>query len=97
MAKFLSPAAQAVLDACGCGDPNSQFQLEARVFAAAALRALADHKAPTWDGTGNMPADFWRPTRDTRRELRSIADELEGHHRQLHQALFQIPTNSTVG
>jgi len=38
----LSPAAQAVLAACGCPDPGSPFRLVARGFAAAALRAAAD-------------------------------------------------------
>jgi hypothetical protein len=39
----LSPAAQAVLAACGCPDPDSPFRLVARGFAGAALRAAADH------------------------------------------------------
>ena len=78
MSKPLSPAAQAVLDECECGDPNAQFQLVARGFAAATLRALANHKTPAWDGTG--PACHWTPTPHTRSELRNIADELEGHH-----------------
>ena len=73
----LSPAAQAVLDAIGIPVGSSLFPV-ARGFSALAIRALADHKTPKWDGTG--PACFWRPTQDTRRELRNIADELEGHH-----------------
>ena len=62
----LSPAAQAVLDAFNRGwDPNL----------AAALRALADHQAPAWDGG---PLCHWTPTPYTRQELRNIAAELEG-------------------
>lgn len=43
---------------------------------AAALRALADHQSPAWDGTG--PACHWSPDGRTRRELRNLAAELEG-------------------
>jgi len=42
----LSPAAQAVLAACGCPDPDSPFRLVARGFSAAALRAAADQVVP---------------------------------------------------
>jgi hypothetical protein len=42
----LSPAAQAVLAACGCPDPDSPFRLVARGFAGAALRAAADQVVP---------------------------------------------------
>lgn len=35
----LSPAAQAILAACGCPDTDSPFRLVARGFAGAAIRA----------------------------------------------------------
>ena len=73
MAKPLSPAAQAVLDAIDSQDGESD-----RAVVVAALRALAEHKTPAWDGTG--PACYWTPTPHTRSELRNIADELEGRH-----------------
>lgn len=38
----LSPAAKAVLKACGTPDVDSPFRLVARGFAAAALRAVGD-------------------------------------------------------
>ena len=77
MSKPLSPAAQAVLDAIGIPVGSSLFRV-ACGFSALALRALADHQIPAWDGTG--PACYWTPTPHTRSELRNIADELEGHH-----------------
>jgi len=77
MSKPLSPAAQAVLDAIGIPVGSSLFPV-ARGFSALALRALADHKTPAWDGAS--PACHWTPTPHTRSELRNIADELEGHH-----------------
>ena len=46
-------------------------------FAAAVLRALADHQTPAWDGG---PLCHWTPTPHTRQELRNIAAELEGRH-----------------
>ena len=59
----LSPAAQAVLTACGCPDPDSPLRLVARGFAAAALRALADQAGS---------AKHWHVN-----EIRAIAAELE--------------------
>jgi hypothetical protein len=76
----LSPAAQAVLAACGCPDPDSPFRLVARGFAAAALRAAADQVAPE-------PTDFDKAALSiaairnrckVRDEILAIADELEG-------------------
>ena len=77
----LSPAAQAVLAACGCPDPDSPFRLVARGFAAAALRAAADQVVP--------PAleEEWRDRNqalpltkmvEIRLKLLAIADEMEG-------------------
>jgi hypothetical protein len=63
----LSSAAQAVLDACGCGAPDSQFQLVARGFAAATLRAVADQV---------VPANGSRKNNEIRAEILAIADEL---------------------
>lgn len=82
VSKPLSPAAQEVKTVVmSCYKEgyvrDHAWPLE-RPKVVAALRALADHKTQKWDGTG--PACFWRPTQDTRRELRNIADELEGHH-----------------
>ena len=76
----LSPAAQAVLAACGCPDPDSPFRLVARGFAAA-LRAAADQVVP--------PAleEEWRDRNqalpltkmvEIRLKLLAIADEMEG-------------------
>ena len=76
----LSPAAQAVLAACGCPDPDSPFRLVARGFAAAALRAAADQVVP--------PAleEEWRDRNqalpltkmvEIRLKLLAIADELD--------------------
>lgn len=71
----LSPAAQAVLDAVRVV-PVLLNDHQERVGLAAALRALADHQRPSWDGSGL--ACHWMPTPHTRRELRNIAAELEG-------------------
>jgi len=80
----LSPAAQAVLDAIAHHHHHQQGAVGSSLFpvacgfSALALRALADHQIPAWDGTG--PACHWTPTPHTRSELRNIADELDGHH-----------------
>ena len=73
----LSPATRAIVAAfdaryelCGPFDDNWQ-----ELCLAAALRALADHQTPAWDGG---PLCHWSPTPYTRQELRSIAAELEG-------------------
>lgn len=73
----LSPAAQAIRAAfndryerCGPCDDNWQ-----ELCLAAALRALADHQSPAWNGG---PLCHWSPSIWTRRELRNIAAELEG-------------------
>lgn len=85
----LSPAAQAVLDACGTPTVDSPFRLVARGFAAAALRAAADQVVPEEQrpprrgmrpgGTGALtPEEGAEDQRDaTRRRLRAIASELE--------------------
>ncbi len=65
----LSPAAQAVLAACGCPDPDSPFRLVARGFAGAALRAAADQVVPA-------NVDYFKSL-NIRRNLLAIADELE--------------------
>jgi hypothetical protein len=75
----LSPAAQAVLAACGCPDPDSPFRLVARGFAAAALRAAADQVVPE-----NL-SEYETYTNEAirlnlqavRRKFLAIADELE--------------------
>jgi len=69
MTKPLSPAAQAVLAACGCPDPDFPFRLVARGFAAGALRAAADQV---------VPANGSRKNNEIRAELLAIAAELEG-------------------
>lgn len=47
-------------------------------FAAAVVRALADHQqAPLALG---QPIDHWNPDEHTRQELRNIAAELKGSH-----------------
>ncbi len=71
----LSPAAQAVLDACGCGAPDSQFRLVARGFAAAALRTAADQVMPA----PHLPYDSCCDVNAAaiRAELLAIAIELE--------------------
>ena len=66
----LSPAARAVMDAM-----RAISSAPADELAAAALRALADHRSPAWDGQG--PACHWTPTPHTRHELRNLAEELE--------------------
>ena len=82
MSKPLSPAAQAVktvvLSCYQQGYVRDHAWPLERPMVVAALRALADHKTPNWDGTG--PACYWTPTPRTRHELRNIANELEGHH-----------------
>lgn len=70
----LSPATQAALKAA-IGVAESP---DAEAIVAAALRALADHKAAMWDGQG--PMDHWHPDWRIRRELHHIADQLEGTH-----------------
>ncbi len=81
-AQPLSPAAQAVLAACGCPDPDSPFRLVARGFAAAALRAAADQVVPeeTWLGTEEPCYAYYRQRCNTRRNLLAIAAELEGRN-----------------
>ena len=65
----LSPAAQAVLAACGCPDPDSPFRLVARGFAGAALRAAATMLRDAYANEEYVdPADDW---------LDDIATELE--------------------
>lgn len=80
----LSPAARAVLDAIEEVVSQPAFSLDEqppsylaiRLMAAAALCALADHQqAPV---TLGQPIDHWDPDERTRRELRNLADELEG-------------------
>ena len=61
----LSPAAKAVLEACGTPDVDSPFRLVARGFAAAALRAAAEPFHWTWN------AEMCH------KHLMSIATELE--------------------
>ncbi len=82
----LSPAAQAVLAACGCPDPDSPFRLVARGFAGAALRAAADQVVPNEPApTGMRPAGDVYSSREIRRgqrqetrsQLLAIAAELE--------------------
>jgi hypothetical protein len=72
----LSPAAQAVLDAVDQVPRVLNCTQDHPLFAAAALRALAEYRTPHWDGTG--PACHWHPTPQVRRELLNIASELEG-------------------
>lgn len=76
----LSPAAHAVLYATHKAMAEHQFALSGvpdyRQVAAAAIRALANHNTPAWDGIG--PACHWTPVPRTRQELLNIADELEG-------------------
>lgn len=73
----LSPAAQAVFNAFGKHPIDHDKPGHGILYGAlpAALRALADHNAPAWDGTG--PACHWSPLSRTRQELINIADELE--------------------
>jgi hypothetical protein len=82
----LSPAARAVLDACGTPTVDSPFRLVARGFAAAALRAAADQVVP--DDYDPAPGVL-SPTKEAfldgkcarnehiRSQLLAIADELE--------------------
>ena len=77
----LSSAAQAVLAACGCPDPDSPFRLVARGFAAAALRAVADQVVPEQE-LDDVPGRFvngccHEQRQKNRAELLAIADELE--------------------
>lgn len=68
-----SPAARAVLDAMRRSYDHEPTR---RAIAAGILRALADHQqAPV---TLGQPIDHWSPDEPTRRELRNLADELEG-------------------
>jgi len=67
----LSPAAQAVLAACGCPDPDSPFRLVARGFAGAALRAAADQVVPMALCVHNDDFVY------VRNQFLAIADELE--------------------
>jgi hypothetical protein len=70
----LSPAAQAVLDATKVR--FYEDQPSGATLARWILRALADHQHVTaTDG----PLDHWSPDDRTRRELRNLAEELEGH------------------
>jgi hypothetical protein len=57
-------------------DDSKYFRFSHKAGMAAALRALADHQPQrrTLDG----PQDHWDPDERTRRELRNIAEELEG-------------------
>ena len=71
MTKPLSPAAQAVLAACGCPDPDSPFRLVARGFAGAALRAAADQVVPMALCVHNDDFVY------VRNQFLAIADELE--------------------
>ena len=66
----LSPAAKAVLEACGTPDVDSPFRLVARGFAAAALRAAADQVAP--------PGDC--PTRTADGDMRQFQDQWSRWH-----------------
>ncbi len=77
----LSPAAQAILAACGCPDTDSPFRLVARGFAAAALRAavnqvLPKNAEPVGDEHDAARADQWLRIRI---KILAIAAELEAH------------------
>ncbi len=73
----MSSAAQAVLAACGCPDPDSPFRLVARGFAGAALRAAADQVVPEF---WHEDEDIYGWTmQDIRKKLLAIAAELEGN------------------
>jgi len=78
----LSPAAQAVLAACGCPDPDSPFRLVARGFAAATLEAAADQVVPEEPWHARLPTDhhgwYSRQRYMTRSKLLAIAAELNG-------------------
>ena len=75
----LSPAAQAVMDACT--DAPIQINWATKLAAAAALRAAADQVVPEEPLYGGNQR--WMFERDARQEARKklfvIADELEGH------------------
>ncbi len=86
IAKPISPAAQAVLDACGTPTVDSPFRLVARGFAAAALRAAADQVVPPLDIKPQEDLESRREamewgmnsqTQLTRHQLLAIAAELE--------------------
>jgi hypothetical protein len=70
----LSPAAQAVLNACGTPTVDSPFRLVARGFAAAALRAAADQCKIEWNYHPDYPETEWVVVAS---DLLAIADELE--------------------
>ncbi|MEB3165375.1 MAG: hypothetical protein VKO65_01760 [Cyanobacteriota bacterium] len=73
----LSPAARAVLEAM---HRSYDHEPTRRAIAAGILRALANHQqAPI---TLGQPIDHWSPDDHTRRELRNLADELEGGNGQ---------------
>jgi len=76
MIEPLSPSSEAVLEACGCGDPDSQFRLVARGFAGTAIRAVADRVTPASMPEG--PDCCLSTVEMIRAELLSIAAELEG-------------------
>lgn len=79
MTQQLSPAAQAILDACGTPTIDSPFRLVARGFATATLRAVADIVTPVdyediWTDGRMLQYKKQDPIRD---KLLSIANELE--------------------
>jgi hypothetical protein len=74
----LSPAAKAVLAACGCPDPDSPFRLVARGFAAAALRAAADQVVPETTTPWNSTLTPMISAGEVRAKFLAIAAELEG-------------------
>jgi hypothetical protein len=67
----LSPAAQAVLDAFRSSHTGQGCL-------AAALRAAADQVVPGEFRRHSVPKDIWLERCDIRRQLRAIADELDG-------------------
>lgn len=75
----LSPAAKAVLEACGTPKVDSPFQLVARGFAAATLRAAADQVVPEPDDAAKETFSIaaLRPYWQIRDRLLAIATELE--------------------
>jgi hypothetical protein len=80
----LSPAAQAILAACGCPDTDSPFRLVARGFAGAAIRAVADQVVPVEPeppelpfASVNDPWPSWNAKQNIRHNLIAIAAELE--------------------
>ena len=75
----LSPAAKAVLEACGTPEVDSPFRLVARGFAAATLRAAADQVVPevvnaVGDEHDEARRDQWLRIRH---KFLAIAGELE--------------------